>query len=160
MLKSTLIGGAVAGAVAGLPVLGALNCACCALIVGGGFLASFLYSRECVGVGVPFRAGNGAIVGLVAGMFYAIAATVVSGVVQSIVPPPDAAEIVAQLRQFMDVPPEAEDYIHRFAGEGRSMFGMIIGFFFNLILAAIFSTVGGLIGGAVFKSEPAPPPVG
>ena len=58
MLKPTLIGGGVAGLLGGLPLIGAINACCCALIIGGGFLAAFLYSKECQGVGAEFRAGG------------------------------------------------------------------------------------------------------
>ena len=63
MLKPTLIGGGVAGAVASLPLVGALNCLCCSLIIAGGFLAAFLYSKECRAQGVEFGARNAWVVG-------------------------------------------------------------------------------------------------
>ena len=157
MLKATLIGGGVAGAVASLPLVGALNCLCCALIIGGGFLAAFLYSKECRTQGVEFSARNAWVVGLVAGLFYAIGAVIVGGLLQLVIPAPDPEQIIESLRQFMDVPPEAEDAIYRFAGGGSGFVKLVVGFFLNLILGAIFSTVGGLIGGAVFKVEAQPP---
>jgi hypothetical protein len=157
MLRSTLIGGGVAGVVSSLPLIGALNCLCCALIIGGGFLAAFLYGKECSARGVSFGPRNAWVVGLVAGLFYALAATVVGGLIQIVMPPPDPEQILEMLRQYTEVPPEAEDFVHQFAGGGVSGFKLLIGFFFNLILAAVFSTIGGLIGGAVFKHEPPPP---
>ncbi len=69
MLKATMIGGLTAGFVGGVPIIGAVNVCCCALVIAGGFLAAFLYSNECKSHGVEFRAGNGALVGLVAGLF-------------------------------------------------------------------------------------------
>jgi hypothetical protein len=156
MLKPTLIGGGVAGAVASLPLVGALNCLCCSLIIAGGFLAAFLYSKECRAQGAEFGARNAWVVGLVAGLFYALGAAIVGGLVQVVIPPPDPEQIIESLRQFTDLPPEAEDAIYRFAGGGNSLVKLMIGFFFNLVLAAIFSTVGGLIGGSVFKVEAAP----
>ena len=158
MLKPTLIGGGVAGAVASLPLVGALNCLCCSLIIAGGFLAAFLYSKECRAQGVEFGARNAWVVGLVAGLFYAVGAGIVGAMVQAVVPPPDPEQIIESMRQFTDVPPETEDLIYRFAGGGSGFLRHVLGFFINLVLAAIFSTIGGLIGGSVFKVESPPPP--
>ena len=48
MLKSTLIGGLSLGILAAMPVIGVLNCACCALVIAGGFLAAFLLAISTV----------------------------------------------------------------------------------------------------------------
>lgn len=159
MLKPTMIGGLTAGAVAGLPVLGMLNCACCALIIGGGFLASWLYSRECTSRGASFTPGNGALVGLVAGLFYAIGASLVGGLVQMVMPA-DIEQISQMLDQF-NMPEESRGQAERWVEMMGSGVGVVLFFFLNLLLAAVFSTVGGLIGGAVFRHEPpapVPPP--
>jgi hypothetical protein len=157
MLKPTLIGGLIFGVVGGLPVISALNCACCSLVVAGGFLASYLYSKECRREGAEFRAGGGALIGLVAGLFYALASTVIGALVKLVMPPPDPQEIAGMMEQF-GAPPESIDMMMRFMEGGESFVGVIITFFIMLLIAAIFSTIGGLIGGAVFKVEPAAPP--
>ena len=161
MLKSTLIGGGLFGFLAALPLVGALNCLCCALIVGGGFLAAYLYSKECRTVGAEFRAGAGALVGLVAGLFYAVTGTVVGGILKLVLPQASPEEVLEQLEQLpFEIPPEALDSAAKWM-EGSSGFGgLIIAFFFTLLLAAVFSTIGGLIGGAAFKVEAAPPAPG
>jgi hypothetical protein len=155
MLKATLIGGGAAGVASALPVIGALNCLCCSLVIGGGFLAAFLYSRDCQQAGAEFRPGGGALVGLVAGLFYAIAGTVVGIVVRAIMPVQDMDQIMEQL-EGLDLEPEALDMIAEFMEMGQSASGLVIMFFVTLLLAAVFSTIGGLIGGAVFKVEPPP----
>jgi len=156
MLKATLIGGALFGFVGGLPFIGGLNCACCALVIGGGFVAAFLYSKECAGQGMAFGAGPGALVGLVAGMFYALATTVTSGVVQ-LVMGQSMEEVLEQIESMgQEIPPEAEPIIEFLASAGPLVL-LVMGFFFWLLVAAVFSTIGGLIGGAVFKVTPAPP---
>jgi hypothetical protein len=156
MLKATLIGGAAFGFLAGLPIIGALNCACCALVVAGGFLAAFLYSKECSAAGVEFRSGSGALVGLVAGLFYAGTAAVVGGVI-NLVSPFDPEEAIATMEQY-GMPPENIDMAMRVAEFFTGVTGIILLFFFWLLVAAVFSTIGGLIGGAVFKVEPPPAP--
>jgi len=156
MLKATLIGGGAAGVAAGLPVIGALNCLCCSLVIGGGFLAAYLYSRDCQQAGAEFRPGNGALVGLVAGLFYSLAGMIVGVVVRAIMPAQNIDQVMEQLEGF-DLEPEVLDTIAEFMEMSQSASGLLIMFFATLLIAAVFSTIGGLIGGAVFKVEPAPP---
>ena len=76
-----------------------------------------------------------------------------------------AMDMVAEaLRDNPDFPQEA---LRFFEGGGASAGLVAIQFLVNIVVGAIFSTVGGLIGGAVFKVEPpmadnyqppAPPP--
>jgi hypothetical protein len=161
MLKPTLIAGVVFGAVAALPFFGILNCACCALIVGAGFFAAYLYSGDCRRQGAEFRAGTGAVVGLIAGAFYAMMTTLVGAVVQITVGDFVTKAILEWLQKLPNMPSESSDAIQRALEGSRNLtpLALLLGFFLNLLLGAIFSTVGGLIGGAVFKVErPTPPP--
>jgi hypothetical protein len=160
MLKATLIGGAALGVAAAIPFVNMLNACCCLLVVAAGFFAAYLYSNECKAKGAPFGAGGGATVGLVAGMFYALSTTIVGGAI-NLALGFDPEELVAQLEQAgVKVPPEAEPWID-FITTASPLTLLTLAFFFNLLVAAIFSTIGGLIGGAVFKVERAtsPPPV-
>ena len=75
-VKPALIGGASLGVASGIPFLNVLNCACCALVVGGGFLAAWLYLKDQPPSPEP-PWGDGAIVGLLAGLFGAAVAVVV-----------------------------------------------------------------------------------
>ena len=43
MLKPALISGVAFGVAGSIPVINWINCACCALIIGCGFFAAFLY---------------------------------------------------------------------------------------------------------------------
>lgn len=155
MLKATAIGGLLFGIAGAIPLVNFINCFCCALIVAGGFAAAFIYSKDCAAAGVAFRPGNGAIVGLVAGLFYALANTVVSGIFRMLIPN-DPEQMLEMLEQF-NLPEESMDTAMRFIESTAGVMGLVIGFFVTLLLAAIFSTAGGLIGAAVFKVEPRPP---
>jgi len=159
MLRSTVIGGGLFGLAAGLPLVGALNCFCCALIVAGGFLAAFLYSKECSAQGFTFRPGNGALVGLVAGLFYAVGASITAALSSMIFGGPDVDAIIDQMEQA-SAPPEFIDTTIQVMEMMEGPTGILVQFFASLLLAAVFSTIGGLIGGAVFKIEtpPAAPP--
>lgn len=163
MLKPTLIAGVVFGTIAALPFFGLLNCVCCALILGAGFFAAYLYSAECKRQKAEFRPGNGAVVGLITGAFYAMMYTLVGAVVQLTVGDFVSKAVLEWLRNLPNMPAESSEAIQRaIESSGKlTAFALVMGFFLNLLLGAIFSTVGGLIGGAVFKVErPASPPPG
>jgi hypothetical protein len=153
MLKATLISGSVFGLLGGIPYV---NCACCAWMMGAGVLAAYLYSNTCKAAGVEFRPGNGAVVGLVSGLFYAIASTIVNSLAQTVSEPPDIDEIVEQMESG-GAPPEFVDMMISFLDLMMGPMGILIGFFIALLLAAVLSTIGGLIGGSVFKVEAQPP---
>ena len=142
MLKAALISGAVFGVAGAIPVINWLNCACCALIVGCGFFAAYLYSKDSRAAGVPFRGGNGATIGLFAGLIYGVISGILGGLINA-----------------------------AFIESSGSLVMLLIGLFFALLFGAIFGAIGGLIGGSVFKVEvqpvggstqppPPPPPVG
>jgi hypothetical protein len=64
--KAAVIGGAVAGVLSGLPIIGG----CCFLwALGGGFLAVFMYMKNAPGAMTP---GDGAKLGLTAGIVAAV----------------------------------------------------------------------------------------
>lgn len=161
MLKPTLIAGLVFGVAANIPVVNILNvCTCCGFIWGCGFVASYLYSRRCKEVGAEFRAGAGALVGLIAGAFYAVISSVVGGLLQLILPQPAMEEIIEQMESMGGMPPEMMDMIYEvgaFMEETGTFMLLVIVFFMTVLISAVFSTLGGLIGGAIFKVEAQPP---
>ncbi len=82
MLKPTLIAGVITGVVASIPVLGDVTMMmCCAPVIGCGFLASYLYSKDCRGTGAPFRAGRGALVGWVSGVWFTLISSFLGGAI-------------------------------------------------------------------------------
>ena len=52
-LKPSLIAGAAFGAASGIPLLNCANLACCALAIGGGFLASYLWLKQAGPMAAP-----------------------------------------------------------------------------------------------------------
>ena len=58
MLKATAIGGLAAGFLSSIPFVACLNGLCCSLLIGGGFLAAFLYSRDVAAVGGVIGGGG------------------------------------------------------------------------------------------------------
>jgi hypothetical protein len=170
MLKSALISGAAFGVAGAIPVVNWINCACCALIIGCGFFAAFLYSKDCRSAGVSFQPGNGATVGLVSGLVYGVVSGVLGGIISSVFGLGNWEEVIDQIQASgADIPPETLDQISSFMESSGSLMMVLIGIFFALLFGAIFGTVGGLIGGSVFKHQPQasahdqappPPPIG
>ncbi|MDH4197957.1 MAG: hypothetical protein OEW05_11145, partial [Candidatus Aminicenantes bacterium] len=70
VILPALIGGVVAGVLSGIPFL---NCLCCLWIIGGAMLAAHLLARESP---VSLTAGDGAVVGVLTGIFAAVADTI------------------------------------------------------------------------------------
>ena len=140
--KAAVIGGAVAGVLSGLPIIGG----CCFLwALGGGFLAVFMYMKNAPGALTP---GDGAKLGLTAG----IVAAVVSFLLGL---PFMLLGIGSAALQNRDL-----------EGAGISSGIMAVGGIVGLVLRAVIvlgcAVAGGAIGAAVLgKNQPgggAPPP--
>src|SRR5262245_9480899 len=65
LLMSSLVAGDTFGVVSGVPILGAINCLCCSLILGAGATASFLLIRSSQ---EPVDYGRAALAGGLAGL--------------------------------------------------------------------------------------------
>jgi len=156
MLKPALIGGGAFGVAAGLPFVGALNCACCALIIGSGFLAAYVFSQACKTQGITFGPAQGALLGALSGVVYAVASSVVSATV-SLVRGMDFGQVLEQIDSMgTEVPPQVREGLEWAAAAGPGLL-LVIGFAISLVFGLIFATLGGLIGGAAFKVEPPAP---
>jgi len=165
MLKPALIGGVVAGVASSLPKIGwLLNCCCCALVIGGGVLASYLYIKDSP---VKVTAGEGAMVGLLAGVFCALTMSLLS-IPMSMLSGGPAGQL-AEARPFLDrLPPEwrgpLETAIRQQALRGFSVIGFLFGLMFSLFTFGLFSTAGGALGVSFFEKRtgggdgPYPPP--
>jgi hypothetical protein len=157
ILMATLKAGVITGLLTSVPLLGGLLLlACCSPIIGCGFLGSFWYSKECRRAGSPFTPAMGATVGLVAG---AVWAAVVTFFIVATWPGIDAATDGAAMmwEQFDVATPEnldALDQIRAFCHDTSAVMLVFLVFFMYLLVAAVFSTIGGLIGGAVFRNRP------
>ncbi len=163
LLRPTLTAGVLFGAVAAIPFLNLVNCACCILVVGCGFFASRLYAGQCRRDGLAFQPGTGAMVGLVAGAFYAMTDSLLETAIRLTIGDPTARAMLSVIEGLPSVPAENRDAVEKMlrqAAESSPTLGsFVMGFFVMILVAAIFSTIGGLIGGAVFRhTPPAPTP--
>ncbi len=146
-LKAALIGGVSFGIASGLPYIGAVNMACCALYIGGGVLAAYLLTKDLPpSARVPYR--DGAVVGVLAGLLGGIATVITSLVAKALGYDP-AAEMAAMFQQFGMPMPEG-------IGVDPSSGMQLIGFVFSIVMYMIFATIGGLVGVAIFHKKEAP----
>jgi hypothetical protein len=158
--QPAVLGGLVLGVLSALPIVGAGNCCCCLWVVSGGALAAYLLQKN---QPAPIEAGDGAVVGLLAGVVgvvvwqaLAIPVTLMMG--------PFQARLIDRLLSNADLPDNVRPLVETLRqSAGFSVAGFIIGAFFTLVVGIVFSTLGGLIGAALFRTKvppvpPMPPP--
>lgn len=144
------------GVLSALPVVAAGNVCCCLWVVSGGVVAAYVLQQN---QSAPITPGDGALVGLLAGIIGAGVYLVVSIPVSLMVAPFERAMLGRIAEMSGSMPPEFRSFLgNGFAAGGFRFLRMIFGFMFMLVAGAIFSTLGGLLGALVFKKS-APPPL-
>jgi hypothetical protein len=157
-LQPALIGGVAIGVLSALPVINLANC-CCAWIVFGGALAAYLMQQN---HHEPILIGDGAIVGLLAGVVGAFVWLVASVPINLALAPFQSQLSQEMLRNASDMAPELRQFFENFGGAPVIGIGLVIGFFFMLAISSVFGMLGGLFGALLFrKSQPpmVPPPI-
>jgi hypothetical protein len=159
--QPALIGGLVLGVLSALPLVSAGNICCCLWVVTGGLVAAYLLQQN---QATPITPADGAVVGLLAGLIGAVVQVVVSIPISILIGPMERA----MLQRFLDMsgamPPEMRDVFERYGREGQNgglfLLGRIFAFVVWIFIGGIFSTLGGLIGAAIFKKSAPPLPPG
>ncbi|HMD33927.1 MAG TPA: DUF5518 domain-containing protein [Vicinamibacterales bacterium] len=145
--RPALIGGAVMGVLTALPVVGLGNCACCLWVVGGGALAAYLLQQDNA---APISLADGALVGLLAGVFGAAVILVLSIPLMLLVEPIFRQFVTGVLERMENVPPEIRDLA---MNRGFTAIRLIGQFVFWLVIGSLFSTIGGLVGASIFQKK-------
>jgi len=148
-----LIAGAVFGLLSGTPFVGALNCACCSLVVGAGVMATFMVVRAS---GTPVSWGRGALVGLIAGTFTAIFSTLVSVLFILMQGKGITGHIEEAADQAAQIAPSMQEAARVAVGLGAP-FILALMLIVELCLYAPFGALGGVLGRAIFEKRAAPP---
>jgi hypothetical protein len=157
MLKPALTGGLVMGLLSALPGISLGNCCCCAWLVTGGLLAAYLLQSKTV---EPLALGDGALVGLLAGLFGAVASAIIA-VPMKLLAGPFQQRLIQRIAEAQpNLPDNLRQAIDNMGATGVTVAGAIVSFLMMLVLGAIFSTLGGLLGAFFFKKKAAsaPPP--
>lgn len=147
MFVPALIGGGLAGILSGIPFI---NCLCCLWIIGGAALSAHLLSRES---SIQVRTGDGAIVGIFAGL--------IAAVVDFIVRIPFQAMSADIFRNMMEKFSEYSEDIPSIWGkwlEGggfeTSMTMTLLGFLISAVVFSVLGALGGIIGISLFGKKP------
>jgi hypothetical protein len=143
LIIASLIGGLISIILSNVPILNFINCLLCAGFWLGPLFAVWFYKRQTGRVTLGQGAGIGALAGVWAGAF---------GLILAIFNFAGFASLMQSYALYM--PPGTMDI-------DPSMFGAL-GWLFNFVgvgFDIVIGTIGGLIGGAIWKTKtPAPPP--
>jgi hypothetical protein len=158
-LQPALLGGVFIGVLSALPIISAGNLCCCLWVLAGGALAAYLLQQN---QAVPVTTGDGAIVGLLAGLVGAVVHTVLAIPIMLFFGPIQAQFMRRIVEGSGDVPPELRQAFENFgAAAGFSVFWIFFTLCSSLVIDALFGALGGMLGTLFFKRNlpPAPPPV-
>ena len=100
----------------------------------------------------PITLSDGAVVGLLAGIAGAVVSFLLS-IPLTMAMAPFQQGLIERLIDSGSLPPEFRDYM---AGAALGSIGLVFLFFVMLCAGFVFSTIGGLIGAAIFR-KPQPP---
>lgn len=149
MLLPALIAGGAFGFVSGLPIS---NCACCLWAAGAGFLAAFLYSKNCKTAGAEFDTGKGGVLGLLTGAIFGVAGSVINSIFSLMTGGLDIESMREAINANpMITDPEAADQAMQIFESVGPMFFILVFALIWIVLGVLFAAIGGLIGGSVFK---------
>lgn len=148
-----MYGGIIMGVLSATPFLSFVNCLCCAGIMLGGFMSVYFYKKTLTEEMEALTSADGMGLGAFAGLFGAVASTILSGLfflmLGNIVN--EAILEAMQSGGFLDqLPPDARMQMEQsMVNQGFSLIGIVISF----IICPLFGLLGGLIGYAVFRKR-------
>lgn len=151
--QSILLGSAVV-AVLSTSYLSFINCLCCLGVIAGAMVAVWHYTQTNQ---LTIKPGEGAVMGLMAGLIGAVIALVLNYILMQIGIRHDAALLNAMLDMFQDsLPPEQYDELVRQRDEPTTLGSYLTSGMIGVAVSAIFGAVGGAIGAALFKKGAEP----
>jgi len=160
MLQPALLGGVVIGVLSALPIINLANC-CCAWILFGGGLSAYLMQQQRP---TPISIGDGALVGLLAGVFGAIVWSIAAIPISVMMSGVERTMLDTVLSNANDMPPDVRSFLDSLrAGPVRGL-AAVLGFLVTLCVCSVFGMLGGLFGALFVRknqppASPPPPPV-
>jgi hypothetical protein len=160
MLTAAAIGGAFLGITSALPVIGALNCACCGLIVAGGVIATYLYLRDFPS-GLPYPTyGDITLLGLYTGLIGAavwVAIEIPLSFLQMRFLPEMLERLPAEVVGDAEMPSAFRELERLFSGGFGGVF-VVVAVISALTRSLVFAILGSILGMALFGRRAAAPP--
>ena len=153
-LVPAALGGLFIGVLSALPLVSLANC-CCLWIVGGGYLAAYVMQQDHP---APITAVDGAIVGLLAGIFGAVVFTIVVIPIDLLMGPLQAQFLRRVLSTSSEMPPGVREMLEDVAAARSSVaLTSLFRFVPMLLVGAVFAPVGGILAAVFSRRTPMPP---
>jgi hypothetical protein len=146
-----LVGALVMGVLSSLPLISAGNVCCCLWVICGGVAAAYVLQQ---GQTDPITPADGAFVGFLSGLAGAVVYLIISLPIDIVLGPMERAMVQRWIENIGGAE-GFRDYTER-ASLISPAVRAFLGFVLMLFVGAIFSTIGGLLGAAMFKKQPAP----
>ena len=145
------------GVLSALPLINAGNVCCCLWVVSGGLVAAYVLQQN---RSLPITPGDGALVGLLAGIIGAFVTFFLSIPIGVLLEPMQRALAERTLEMAGSIPPALRQILENYS-EARTNIGLAgrivratVGLFVLLFVGSIFSTLGGLLGAVIFHKQP------
>lgn len=142
--QPALIGGLVVGVLSALPIISAGNLCCCLWVVSGGVVAAYTLQQN---QPAPITVGDGAGIGLFAGIVGAFVYVILSIPITILIAP---MERVLLQRIMENAGPGFREYVGSYTG---GVVRVTVGFLFMLCFGSIVSTLGGVLGAVIFAKK-------
>ena len=110
LTQPALYGGLVMGVLSSLPLISAGNVCCCLWVVGGGLVAAYVLQQR---QATPITPADGALVGLLAGIFGAFVGLLISIPISFLVAPMERQIVQRVLENSGNMPPEFREMMER-----------------------------------------------
>ena len=133
------------GLLSSLPLISLGNCLCCMWVLGGGAMTTFLLTKQRP-TGIAY--GDGAYGGVLAGLFGAIVATVISIPMRILASRFFGSQENAMeeyFKQFPEFEGPLKDLFMRAASADVNAFTITVTFIGNLIFYSLFAMIGGIL---------------
>jgi hypothetical protein len=152
-LQPAIYGGLFIGVLTALPFV---NFCCCLWMIAGGAIAVYLMQQNHL---YPVNAADGALVGLLAGIFGAIISGLLS-IPINMVFAPLVQRMMGLVINNPEFSQEAKSTLENMMARNAefSVARTIAGIGIGMVVGSVFGLLGGLLGVAVFKKEGPPPP--
>jgi hypothetical protein len=148
--QPAIFGGLIMGVLSALPIISAGNFCCCLWVVSGGAVAASILQQN---QPTPLTPGDGAVIGLLAGIVGAFVYLFLSIPITFLVAPMERVLIQRIIENAGGMPPDFREYVGTYIGGGLRL---TLGFIFMLIVGSIFSTLGGVLGVVIFGKNVPP----
>ena len=159
--QPALIGGLVIGLLWSVPFLNLINLCCCLGVMAGGALAAWLLIKR--SPELPVSSGDGAVVGLLAGLVGAGVYLLLGIPIALVFNPQTGVSAVKSIFALMNNPEvnrAMEEAIRNTENQSLAerLVGALVGWGITSVISVGFSAIGGLLGVSMFEKRKGQPP--